>query len=205
MDLSSKVTLYDFLSMVIPGFLLLILFSLWFNINTINEINEIYDAILLSIISYIVGLVYHKTVEYLFNRMNLRNNEKDLEESAKRFYNDYKKCSKKSKFQHDKHSIQKYYEAYYKLMKENMLNNIPILEAQVAFIRNILPITLLYSFTVRFFRINFYINYCGLSLLLLLTVLVLVAVFFSVQSKIYYLVWEGNEYLKHLITEKNER
>jgi hypothetical protein len=68
---------------------------------------------------------------------------------GKKFYSDYNdrikdapKVENAKDIQYDTNS---YYKAYYKLMKNGMLYNIPTLETQVVFIRNILPITLFYN------------------------------------------------------------
>jgi hypothetical protein len=142
-----------------------------------------------------------------------------------------------------------YYDAYYALMGKNMLNSIPTLEAQVAFIRNILPLMVMYIITrcgKSFCDINLWfgaliilaigiilvimltehqkeiywlapltilyiialccccycwdwsknccrINSCCAAIILLTIGAILLTM---IQNKIYYLVWEGNEYLK---------
>jgi hypothetical protein len=98
-----------------------------------------------------------------------------------------------------------YYKAYYALMKANKLNSIPVLEAQVAFLRNIAPITLSYIITIYccyhccccccHSLVPAIVTPCCFIIALLILLVGMVIAFFSIQNKIYYLVWEGYEYL----------
>jgi hypothetical protein len=200
MNMPSKVTLYDMLAMVIPGFLLFMLFPLCCqcqNVFFVNGINEVYTGIFVFIVSYLIGLIHHKAVECLFTKFGFRNNEKCIENSARRFYYDYDKNRDNTKNRdYSQYNCHEYFKAYYTLMKEGTLNSIPALEAQVAFIRNILPITLLYVIAICCCGFNFNINPCSLVIFLFVISIVLVVILINIQNKIYYLVWEGNEYLK---------
>jgi hypothetical protein len=69
-----------------------------------------------------------------------RNRKSSIKKAADKFYQDY--CAKKN-MKNGKY-LKEYYKAYYSLMKNNYLNSIPVLEAQVAFIRNMLIIVPIY-------------------------------------------------------------
>jgi hypothetical protein len=197
MILSSKFTLYDLLAMFVQGFLLVMLFRICgcyqFEFFA-NEVNSIYSII----VCYVIGMIYHKAIESLITEIGFRNNEKCIKKSAEKFYNDYKKDGGNGdNFQFDKHS---YYIAYYNLMKNGMLYNIPTLEAQVAFICRILPITLFYIIVLCCCEnILPGINNCTLAIFLLIIDIFLALLLIKIQNKIYYLVWEGNEYLNKII------
>ena len=45
----------------------------------------------------------------------------------------------------EKNEVKEYYEAYYKFIPEYCKKNLPILEAQLAFIRNLYPIVFIYA------------------------------------------------------------
>ncbi|MDR0754696.1 MAG: hypothetical protein LBF04_04830 [Prevotellaceae bacterium] len=197
-NVSSKMTLYDMLAMVIPGFLLLMLFPFCCGCIVLSKwINDIYTGVLLVLASYIIGLIYHKAVEYLYNKTEFRNSEKHIKKQSERFYDTFKKDGGKLPDEMPISTRNDYYTAYYALMKENMLNSIPILEVQVAFIRNLLPLIVLYIIAIcccGFPYCN--INSCGLAISLVVIAVILLLILIEIRNKIYYLVWEGNEYLK---------
>jgi membrane protein YdbS with pleckstrin-like domain len=197
-NVSSKMTLYDMLAMVIPGFLLLMLFPFCCGCIILSKgINDIYTGVLLVLASYIIGLIYHKTIEYLYNKIGLRNNEKHIQKQSKRFYENLKNDAGNLPDEMPIPTRNDYYTAYYTLMKENMLNSIPILEVQVVFIRNLLPLIVLYIIAICCCGFPYFnINPCGLAISLVVIAVILLLILIEIQNKIYYLVWEGNEYLK---------
>jgi hypothetical protein len=148
-------------------------------------------------------MIYHKTIECLFNKFEFRNNEKCIKNSAEQFYSDYEKNGGNKQNGNSKYNRNDYYIAYYALMKENMLNSIPILEAQVVFIRNMLPLTVMCIIAMCCCG-NFSINPCFVAIILLIIGVILVVLLIEIQKKICYLVWEGFEYLKELKELKNE-
>jgi hypothetical protein len=203
MDISSKFTLYDLLAMVIPGFLILMLFLFGANWQFVffeNWVNILYVII----ICYVIGMIYRKAIEFILGKINFRNNEKHIKKSAEKFYRDYEENGGKigNNPRTDKH---RYYKAYYALMKNGMLYNIPTLEAQVAFICSILPIIPFYILLLIFHAdIFLHINHYISAMLLLISAVILIFVLISIQNKIYYLVWEGNEYLKDIEEESSK-
>jgi hypothetical protein len=196
MNLTSKMTLYDMLAMVIPGFLLLKLFPGCFGypIDFDNEKN----TVIIIIISYAIGIIYHKTIEWLFNIIGFRNNEECIEKSAEKFYDNYEKNGGNTQNSLSHYNKHEYYKAYYTLMKENMLNSIPTLEAQVVFIKNMLPLTVV-SIALCCGNNCFNINpYCAAIILLIIGVLIIVLmviILIEVPYEIYYLVSIVGEFI----------
>ena len=126
MNTSITIGLYDFLNMVVMGFLILL-----------PVVNFPTDAVFLVwfIPCFIVGLIYHKLMENTFG-VCLRNKDDMISQAYKSVNNqENKECSSK----------ENYYKAYYFLMEKRQLGSIPILEAQAAFLRNILPILFVYG------------------------------------------------------------
>jgi hypothetical protein len=126
----SKISLFDILSILSSGFLILILIFPSCLVSS-NNCNPIFAIIL----SYMIGLLYNTIMELIFNPLT-RNKECLLKKS-------YAKVRKK-KDVILKYSEHQYYIAYYYLLGKNCLNSVPTLEAQFAFIRNIWVIILLY-------------------------------------------------------------
>ena len=90
-----------------------------------------------------------------------------------------------------------YYVAYYYAIQRRYSNDIPILEAQVAFLQNmIIPLMLLFIVPIEMTECYFTKDtYWILHILLFITV---TAIFFTVfyrQDKIYQRVWEDYEFL----------
>ena len=125
MNTSITIGLYDFLNMVVMGFLILL-----------PVVNFPTDAVFLVwfIPCFIVGLIYHKLMENTFG-VCLRNKDGMISQAYKSV----------NKIKDDNFSSKNYYKAYYFLMEKRLLGSIPILEAQAAFLRNILPILFVYG------------------------------------------------------------
>ena len=193
MNASSKVTLYDMLAMVIPGFLLLLLFYAGFGwqFEIPVGMNELVAGILMFIACYTVGLIYHKAVEYLYNKAGFRNNKANIQKALEKFQ------INEGKSGIDKKSVLPvYYQTYYRLMKHNMLNSIPVLEAQVAYIRNMLPLMALYIIALCSCRFDFWsVNSCALAIILFIVAVILAVLLGKIQGKIYELIWEGYKYM----------
>ena len=119
---SSQVSFYDFLNILVTGFLWLNLFY-----NPVgNEVNWIY----ISVISFLIGLVYHQLMECSIGKF-IRNYSK-IRKSA---YEAVGKVINEGPMPDN--SEKSYLYAYYLVAKNNCLMNIPVLEAHIAFIRNI--------------------------------------------------------------------
>ena len=72
----SKLSLYDFLSILIPGFVILWFFD-FFKLNIACPIIDI----LIAILSYLAGMCYHKLMELVVTITNIRRS-KNLQEKA---------------------------------------------------------------------------------------------------------------------------
>ena len=97
-------------------------------------------------------------------------------------------CSKKDDLKSRMH-IKYYYKAYYRIMQCNLLGNIPRLEAQVNFLRNMALLSLIFGLIFMF---SFSVTPCC-SCLLFSTACFIVMV--NRQNKIYSLVWEGYNFI----------
>jgi hypothetical protein len=204
MVFSSRFTIYDFLAILIPGLLLLILLGTYCGCGSIfvsSEVtNNVWFIAFVVILSYILGLLWHKISECIFRKF--RNSECIIKQQYELFISEYEKVSRnKTPKIHDNFKHE-YYKAYYRLMRANCMNNIPVLEAQVAFIRNlifIIPfyiIVLLHNDNAICCAVKLLLNNTLCLILLLFVALVgMLCLFMNIQNKIYYLVWEGNEYL----------
>jgi len=227
MNVSSKVTLYDMLAMVIPGFLLLLLFQLSICGDCCPYIpccgSSLITGTLIFIASYVVGLIYNKISFtnikwildclckkcYLFDKIaeyvklacKFRNNPDQIKKARKKFDEEYK--------ENINDNVNDYYKAYYFMMEKNCLNNIPVLEAQVAFLRNMIPVVLLYiiPLMIHFEKIFGNLSHLfsfAVALVIIAIAIVMYRIMVKIQDKIYFLVWEGNEYLKEIQTNHHE-
>ena len=149
-SLLGKSTLYDMLACIIPGYLLLQLAKLLFAPNITLEIENVSIAIGVFTLSYLTGLLLKWLMENILNGF-LRNTPNRIRSAY-----DKSNCIFKEETLPDKKGalpdkeedlMQKYYIAYYKALKGNMNSSIPTLEAQIAFLRSILPVIFLYLAT----------------------------------------------------------
>lgn len=184
MNIASRISLYDFLAMMVCGYLLLFPFA--------GE--EGRPEILFGIVCFVAGLIYHHAMERLF--VCCRNNPCLIRKCYLSVRRQLGKRPAKSDGTAD------YLASYYRLMRNGALGNIPILEAHVAFIRNLLPIVVLYVVMIccgcpavgtaaeRLFG-----NACGFAVCLTAAVPLLVVCGYRIQCKIHRLVWEGGYFM----------
>lgn len=208
MNISEKISFYDFLTMLVTGFVILFMLIPW------NCIEEYW--ILITVFSYIVGLFYHRFLEWLgakigkrkpsipffFGTILFRNYDKALEKMKNKHED-----NKKNKHEDNKLTeIEKeYYSAYYYIMDKPCHKTISVLETQVAFTRDIslLLIGLCISSFIKKDWLLLEVA-SGLKIgvfFIVLYVMSLIVCYFT-QLKIYELVWEGYKYTKPL--EKKE-
>ena len=128
MQVPTSFNTYEFFCFLVIGFLILMPFI------DITQDSLLY---LWFIPCYITGLVYHKLMENTLGTC-LRNKKHCIAYALKQV--GYKNMINTSTLLHS------YYKAYYFLSSRNQLGNIPSLEAQLAFMRNLFPILLFYLF-----------------------------------------------------------
>jgi hypothetical protein len=195
--------------MILPGFLLILLpvivcgCDCSLSIIGDNAFLKTFDIIVLLAAIYLVGLLYHRIVEMIFNSC-LRNNPDKIRSEAERFYEKYREDGGKAS--ENPSSLHEYYKAYYLVMKNGCLGNVPILETQVAFIRNMLPVMLLYIIALCCcckLQEALSINPAYPAILLCVAVMLLKPLMFKLQDKIYYLIWESYMYLNEKTEKKN--
>lgn len=126
--MNTSLTFYDFINNVIIGFLLIIACLPMDNIS----INIPWEIVIIP--SYIIGLIYTKINEFTLGCL-LRNDPIIMEECYNKIHEEYNKRNITGDI---------YYGTYYKGWKKYCERNIEILEAQLAFIRNIWPILVVY-------------------------------------------------------------
>lgn len=184
--LSSKISFYDFLNILVTGFL-------WLNLfydPVGNEVNWIY----ISVISFLIGLVYHQLMEYSIGKF-IRNCSK-IRKSA---YDAVEKVINERPMPDS--SEKSYLYAYYLVAKNNCLMNIPVLEAHITFIRNIWIILLFYlvvlcSYCPFVDRLRDVCASCAIAIVIAALLIILPFVWYKLQAKVSYLVWEGAYFLR---------
>lgn len=191
MNIASKISSYDFLTMMVSGFLILLMGG-----NTFND--EMPNIAVFFIACYIVGMVYHRIIERLFRP--IRNMKCCIEcaynDAAAEIKGDFEIKWKRNDI------IREYYRAYYCVMKKGCLGNIPVLETQTAFIRNISILLIAYACAVPFgccaviklFRDLFGCP-CVAAIVCTLLAVCLIVIMMCTQRKIHYLVWHAAYYI----------
>ena len=202
------------LACIIPGYLLLQLAKLLFAPNItleIDNVNNVSIAIGVFTLSYLTGLLLKWLMENILNGF-LRNTPNRIRSAYKKSNCIFKEgtlpdkeggLSDKEGTLPDKEEalpdkeedlMQKYYIAYYKALKGNMNSSIPTLEAQIAFLRSILPVIFLYLATSYCWSVKIGHGYCLFIFITIIILIGCIALIWHLQDKLHQLVWEDAYY-----------
>lgn len=241
MSLSSKLGLYDFLNFFVVGSLLMIILcpdSLFEEHTCCKACCSSRDSVdivlpfLFGVFAYLLGLVWHHMTDMVLSMLfrssrkcqstrliNLlrafdRNNIEMIKDQYK--FEENAETSPQNVVLHSNGCIsRRYLFEYYYLQKNGQLGNIPVLEAQEAFTRNIiLPLLLLAVTTFctsgniwgKIVETYFGTGTCCLGICILILMFVVIIVHCKIQKKVYQLVIEGSHYLSSLdsMSSKND-
>lgn len=202
------------LACIIPGYLLLQLAKLLFAPNItleIDNVNNVSIAIGVFTLSYLTGLLLKWLMENILNGF-LRNTPNRIRSAYKKSNCIFKEgtlpdkegsLSDKEGTLPDKEGalpdkeedlMKKYYIAYYKALKGNMNSSIPTLEAQIAFLRSILPVIFLYLATSYCWLVKIGHGYCLFIFITIIILIGCIALIWHLQDKLHQLVWEDAYY-----------
>lgn len=201
-----QLSLYDFLTMLLVGFLLLVPFC-----ETGCGESFISGTLLLAA-SYIVGLCYHKILERLQSILGFRNMKCMIRKAFRVTCKEFPHASGLVK---DMDKIKEpYYREYYRLMMKGCLGNIPVLEAHVAFLRNLIPIVIVYivmsicdcsgvsGMIDCIFGTD---SKCAVGVILMIILILLPILWYCIQMKIHRLVWEGGYFVQLICNTQNHQ
>ena len=233
MDFTSRLSLYDILTMLVSGFLILALF--------IPDESLKENLIFVIIFSYLIGIIYHRFLELIRNVISCCcKTASSIRIFKTIFTSNAKEAIKKAKEKiyetnydtsTDEDIKEEYIDTYYSIMNKPCYSNINMLETQEAFLRNITLILLAYI--VAFNCNNDYsicvgcscCNCCcnndysiGVGFILYLkksisnccfcfgAISFLIFILFAryhTQMKVYKAVWEAGKYYKYQKEERN--
>lgn len=183
----NRISLYDLLSMVIPGYLVIFLVTHTF----FGRIRWPYDptsaAIVTFCASYIIGLLVHYLSRSLFiwlNNIWLSN------KASQAFERDVRKRQRQS--HKNTNTAEWRYKTAYRLWGIDTLSFLPLLEAQLSFLRSL-------SVTGIFYLIlgSGFITCSGIMSLIAIAVIVCVCMMVFLRLKIYYYYYEADYYLNN--------
>ena len=181
-------TFYDSLNKLTVGTLLLLLLG-----GIIGEKAE--TNILFFVTAFIIGIFYQTFIKNITRF--LTNNLPMIKKAHENVILKNKYITKDD-----------YLEAYYNVVKNGFLMNIPTLEAHENFLRNIWLICLMYLISVladccqsSISEIICQYSKCAIAMFLLLLIVFIPFVWYKIQMKIYELVWEGDCYAKKTKSE----
>lgn len=248
-SISSKLSLYDILAMLIPGAFIIC----WVDITYCNQriidsfTREWLTGMLFIAVCYLVGIIYCRAVEWLWgnvlesikDKSNVikalcRNDSDTIIKEFRKVFGDISTRSPNDLFlkmiscldnkkeeAEDKNRERMikdaYYEAYAFVSQNKYRDSIEVLENQIAFLRSMFFIILLYFiFPIRgiismliiktedFFNIFIEVSMICMILDYFLLGLICIVPFImaSMQKKIYHIVWEDYEYLRRVKDDK---
>lgn len=192
------------LACIIPGYLLLQLAKLLFAPNITLEIENVSIAIGVFTLSYLTGLLLKWLMENILNGF-LRNTPNRIRSAYKKSNCIFKEGTLPDKEgtlpdkegalpDKEEDLMKKYYIAYYKALKGNMNSSIPTLEAQIAFLRSILPVIFLYLATSYCWLVKIGHGYCLFIFITIIILIGCIALIWHLQDKLHQLVWEDAYY-----------
>lgn len=190
-SITSKLSLYDILAMIVPGAVLCSmlthLYANYMGQITTNELIKSYSYWLdLTIASYLVGLFINILSEKIFKCC--RNRLFDIEKARSKV---------------DNQLNVNYSDAWYFVIQRSRGSSIPTLEAQVAFVRNmIIPLVFMTLYVIVCLFCRSQCTSCCALLLCLSFDAILLFVMKNRQMKIYEKVFEDYKYLKRLEKHK---
>lgn len=182
---SLNLNLYDTLTMLVSGFLIITWYPKLCDCFEPLDMSEFMTYI----ICFIVGLIYHTLLSFFLSC--LRNNKCMIKKAYKDVNGkEYTDCYDKL--------YDDYLKSYYRIMREQCLGNIPILEAHEAFLRDTFLLILLHVILLACDGFT-----CACVSAMILAVLVLYpVVWYIIQMKIFKLVWETDKYFDELEKDK---
>lgn len=193
----SKVTLFDLLSMIVPGYLVLFLISRCFIDILVWPYDELTFYVATFTVSYIIGMLIHYLARFIFNC--LRNNECLIKSARKRFYRFQKNAKQKEHETDLNHEalMEEYYAAYYRVSMNYCSSSLSVLEAQYSFLRSMVIVGILY---LVFGCLGFGVFILsGIAILAILSFVIMIVIL----RKIHYVVWEDSHYISAEI-QKNK-
>lgn len=212
---SSKLSLYDFIVMLMPGSI--ILYCLMCALTSgckLFPIDNGFFWIFFFIISYLIGMVNHILSACIFNKMmGFRNCPKMLKDSIQwANENGYNTDVDLEKITTQQCLKDKYYKAYYYARKYAYGNDIEIIESQVAFLQSLfLPVIFILSLSIipsvdLSLPLNLQTGFCDCRCMYvvsiwigsIITIILMAILMISRQRKIYKRVWEDYHYLRKI-------
>lgn len=205
---TSNSTLYDLLSAIIPGYLVLLWLQLSFPsiipLGVFNADSNLTNAIIVFALSYIVGLVFKIIIEVgsnpifrnrttiIFSTLRVAEVPGTFVKSINDLVEENSKIDERNK--RGDYAKIVYYKEYYKALKARVNTPIPIMESQVAFLRSMIGICLIFILSSSWISEAAGIStFCLTTVLILLEFLMLMLIF-HIQKSIYRIVWEDAYY-----------
>ena len=188
MNIPSQFTLYDMLCMLVPGFVIMWFFN-FFGLHFDKPL----ECFFIVTLSYPIGMVYHRIIEYVFNYTKKC---WELKIIQKAWIEENNKLDERNTRLSKEIRKNDYCQAYYKVARNGCLLNIPILEAQEAFLRNAILLIILSIFKVCCCYCDTDWHCKVIMLLVILSIATVFAWYFT-QRKIMCLVWEADLYLSN--------
>lgn len=202
---TSNTTLYDLLSAVLPGYLVLLWLQLSFPtilpFCIFNAYSNLTMAVVIFVLSYIVGLAFKVLIEAAVNPI-FRNRTSTIysalrvAEVPESFVRDIRKLleaepnidDKSGKRNNTERTI--YYAKYYNALKVRPNSPIPIMESQVAFLRSMIAICLIYILSSYWISAFAFVSTFSLVAVLIILETIMVFLAIHIQKKVYRIVWE---------------
>ena len=186
-SLFERVSVYDMLSMVIPGYLV----AIFLLRILVPELPLDYGNPTLWIVafcvSYIIGICVHYGSRIIFGWLG--HNQWLADKAYSKAQADISRRRDVAQSGNPATSQENYYALYFKFWGNAALSYIPQMEAQLSFLRSMCVVGVLYSV----FGCRFIISSCVISCVVVLTIICFIAIII-LRGKIYYYYYEADGY-----------
>lgn len=186
-SLMNKVGLYDLLSMVLPGYLIIFMIGEIFPNLRFCGCNEVSYWIIAFCMSYVVGIIIHYISRWVFKF--LHHNQYFSDKAFSKCKQDCDDRMQRSNEGNSDTSEEHYYRLYYKFWGDQSISFVLPLEAQLSFVRSLSIVGFLYSVLGCLFISSVWL----ISLIVIFTVIcVIIAI--QTRKRIYYYYYEAEHY-----------
>lgn len=198
-SIMNKVGLYDMLSMVIPGYLIVFLFWKVFGNGQPWPYDTLTYGVAAFCVSYIVGIIIHYLARFVFGW--LRHNRWLNSVALAEFKNDLAALENEESQSNNNELSQEWYNrTFYRLWKDDSLSHIPPLEAQFSFCRSLCVVGALYLLLGWLF-----LSSCWIISAIAIGTIACIIIMIYTRKRIYYFYYEAEYYLVNQIPHSKKQ
>ena len=195
---------YDFIGKLVPGMLIWTPILKW--VYEPGLTSDVLWIIAAFTGFYITGLIWSYIIMLITS--GLRHNKNMLVKAYKKVYNNIQKINSEADaipITADNASAM-YIEAYTKAQMNNTLGNVPLLEAQENFVKNVWLLLFYYIIVIHCYSSGFEVlKSASLITAIIIAIIAIPIIWYKTQMKIYELIWESDAYITKIQEQQKQQ